>query len=107
MGARSAVTVGRKTEVDLLLAALAAVDRGEAKVAVVEGEAGIGKTRLVRDLVSRVPVGTIVAFGRGRRRALQVLQDRQRPLSRILQKLAVANRTELASVAHRRGLVHP
>jgi DNA-binding NarL/FixJ family response regulator len=28
-------------------------------------------------------------------------------VSRILQKLAVANRTELASVAHRRGLVHP
>ena len=28
-------------------------------------------------------------------------------VSRILQKLAVANRSELASVAHRRGLVHP
>ena len=63
MAARSAVTVGRKTEVDLLLAALAAADLGEAKVAVVEGEAGIGKTWLVRNLVSRVPDGTIVAFG--------------------------------------------
>ena len=41
MGARSAVTVGRETEVDLLLAALAAADLGEAKVAVVEGDAGI------------------------------------------------------------------
>src|SRR4051812_30475930 len=65
MGARSAVTVGRETEVDLLLAALAAADLGEVKVAVVEGEAGIGKTRLVRDLVSRVPDGTVVAFGHG------------------------------------------
>ena len=65
MGARSAVTVGRESEIDLLLVTLAAADLGEAKVAVVEGDAGIGKTRLVRDLVSRVPDGTVVAFGHG------------------------------------------
>ena len=63
MAARSEVMVGRDTEVSLLLGALSRAQTGEAQLALVTGEAGIGKTRLVRELVARVPNGTVVAFG--------------------------------------------
>ena len=55
--------VGRDAELTLLLESYARAEAGEAQVALVTGEAGIGKTRLVREFVARLPEGTVVAFG--------------------------------------------
>jgi predicted ATPase len=63
MGARTAVMVGREPELGHLSAALARASAGEAQVVVVRGEAGIGKTRLVRELIGNVPDDVVVAFG--------------------------------------------
>lgn len=63
MGVRSAVMVGREAELGALLDAVGRADSGEAQVALVRGEAGIGKTRLVRELASSVPGGAVVCFG--------------------------------------------
>ena len=46
--------VGRQTEVDRLAAALDAVEAGERRVLIIEGEAGIGKSRLVGELARLV-----------------------------------------------------
>ncbi|MDN4472704.1 helix-turn-helix transcriptional regulator [Demequina zhanjiangensis] len=43
--------VGREREVSRLLSALSACDRGEPRALLLRGEAGIGKTRLIRELV--------------------------------------------------------
>lgn len=53
--------VGRSTELDRLTGMLGA-SRVPA-VALVEGEAGIGKTRLIQELIARVPAGTLVLAG--------------------------------------------
>ncbi len=55
--------VGREAELTALLEAFAAAEAGEAQVALVLGEAGIGKTRLVREFLERLPQGTTVAVG--------------------------------------------
>ena len=55
--------VGRDAELTLLLESYARAEAGEAQVALVTGEAGIGKTRLVREFVARLPEETVVAFG--------------------------------------------
>ena len=46
--------VGREAELERLLAAYAAAQGGRSQVVVVQGEAGIGKTRLVRELADRI-----------------------------------------------------
>src|SRR5450631_2066541 len=57
----SAVMVGRAAELSRLAAL---VDRGPAPaIAIVGGEAGVGKTRLVRELVAQLPAGTTVHAG--------------------------------------------
>jgi DNA-binding CsgD family transcriptional regulator len=53
--------VGRAAELDRLVGLLGA--RSGSTVALVAGEAGIGKTRLVQELVKRVPAGTLVLAG--------------------------------------------
>jgi DNA-binding NarL/FixJ family response regulator len=53
--------VGRSAELDRLAGLVGA--RREPSVALVAGEAGIGKTRLVQELVRRVPPGTLVLAG--------------------------------------------
>ncbi|HEX4471574.1 MAG TPA: AAA family ATPase [Nocardioides sp.] len=63
MASRSAVMVGRSVELSLLLEAFERSTQGSAQVAVVTGEAGIGKTRLVRELVDRLPGNTVLAWG--------------------------------------------
>src|SRR6478672_6912945 len=63
MGARSSVMVGRDAELTLLLESYARAGAGDARVALVTGEAGIGKTRLVREFVAQLPEETVVAFG--------------------------------------------
>jgi DNA-binding CsgD family transcriptional regulator len=55
--------VGRDAELAQLLEAFARAEAGEAQVAVVTGEAGIGKTRLVREFVAELPDEAVVAFG--------------------------------------------
>ena len=55
--------VGRDAELARLLEAFERAATGEAQVALVTGEAGIGKTRLVREFVAQLPEDTIVAFG--------------------------------------------
>lgn len=53
--------VGRSAELDSLSGLLGA--RAVPAVALVAGEAGIGKTRLVQELVRRAPAGTLVLAG--------------------------------------------
>jgi DNA-binding CsgD family transcriptional regulator/tetratricopeptide (TPR) repeat protein len=53
--------VGRATDLDRLAALVG--ERAVPSVALVAGEAGIGKTRLVQELVRRVPPGTLVLAG--------------------------------------------
>src|ERR1700694_4821323 len=62
--------VGRQVELDRLDAVLGAVARGGSEVVLVGGEAGVGKSRLTRELVDRarargfqVAVGRCVEFG--------------------------------------------
>ncbi|MDQ3895825.1 MAG: AAA family ATPase [Actinomycetota bacterium] len=46
--------VGRKTQIQALVSAVEAAELGESAVALVGGEPGIGKTRLVREVVARI-----------------------------------------------------
>jgi DNA-binding CsgD family transcriptional regulator/tetratricopeptide (TPR) repeat protein len=57
----SPVMVGRAVDLDRLTALVGA--RPEPSVALVSGEAGIGKTRLVQELVRSAPAGTLVLAG--------------------------------------------
>lgn len=54
---------GRGAELAVLLEAFGRAQAGDAQVVVVTGEAGIGKTRLVREFAERVPGETVVALG--------------------------------------------
>jgi DNA-binding CsgD family transcriptional regulator len=54
--------VGRDAEVALATAELRHLGRGRASVLVVEGEAGIGKTRLVQGIVEEARAKDVVAF---------------------------------------------
>ncbi len=57
--------VGRKRELDQLLSGLAQAQEGRARFAAVEGEPGIGKTRLLRELSDRASdQGCLVLHGR-------------------------------------------
>ena len=65
--ARSSGFVGREREVDALDAALDDIWSGRVRFAVIEGEAGIGKTRLLEELELRTQSrGGLVAWGRCR-----------------------------------------
>jgi DNA-binding CsgD family transcriptional regulator len=57
----SPVMIGRAADLDRLTGLVGA--RAEPSVALVAGEAGIGKTRLVQELVRRAPAGTLVLAG--------------------------------------------
>jgi hypothetical protein len=56
--------VGRQRELDALLEAAGAAAQRSGRPVVVSGEPGIGKTRLVEELVSCLPPTTVVAWGR-------------------------------------------
>jgi DNA-binding CsgD family transcriptional regulator/tetratricopeptide (TPR) repeat protein len=51
---RTPVLVGRRAELSALEAALAATTDGLGQIVVVDGEAGIGKSRLIEDFIARV-----------------------------------------------------
>src|SRR5690242_14453279 len=57
MGRRvaSPALIGRETELAELAAALARAEAGEPVAVLVAGEAGVGKSRLVRQFISAVP----------------------------------------------------
>jgi AAA ATPase domain len=63
MRVRCPVMVGREVELARLLALVASAQRGAGGAAVVEGPAGIGKSRLVRQLTEAAPV-PLIAVGR-------------------------------------------
>lgn len=57
--------IGRADELDVLTGALDEVATGQARIAVVQGEAGVGKTRLVEELASEAARrGGAVVWGR-------------------------------------------
>jgi DNA-binding SARP family transcriptional activator len=56
--------IGRGHELEVLLAAATASAGGNGRPVVISGEPGIGKTRLVEELISRLPAATVVAWGR-------------------------------------------
>src|SRR5512138_471971 len=56
----SPVMIGRDDELRRLIEMVGAPDT---TIAVLAGEPGIGKTRLVRELIARVPEGTTVLLG--------------------------------------------
>lgn len=57
--------VGREQELEALIAAWnAAAEQGRAQLVTVIGDAGVGKTRLVRELIDRVRDDARVVFGR-------------------------------------------
>ena len=57
--------VGRESELAALIAAWkAAIEQGRAQLVTVIGDAGVGKTRLVRELIDRVRNDARVIFGR-------------------------------------------
>lgn len=58
---------GRDEELDRLREALSTAESGRARVVVIEGEAGIGKTRLVEEFVANEGSYVDVAIGRARR----------------------------------------
>ncbi|MGV3758846.1 MAG: BTAD domain-containing putative transcriptional regulator [Actinomycetota bacterium] len=57
------IFVGRRQELDALLT-VAATAATSGRPVVISGEPGIGKTRLVEELVARMPATTVVAWGR-------------------------------------------
>src|SRR5262245_12622636 len=62
---RAAPFVGRQAELAALQAALEAARRGMPHLVFVAGEAGIGKTTLVRRFLAQIPVTTPLWIGRG------------------------------------------
>jgi predicted ATPase len=103
----SPVLVGREAQLAQLTAALARAETGESTVAVVAGEAGVGKTRLVEEAAARaeaagarVLTGACVELG-GEALALAPLVDALRTLARTtppaeLEALLGPARRELA-----------
>ncbi len=111
-----AITLERETELDCIAAALDDAADGRGSVLVIEGAAGIGKTRLVEDARA---LAKLRGFGRrladrlrapDRRarvgRALQPRhrpgslrdpEDRREPSRRVYTKLGIKRRRELAA----------
>ena len=88
--------VGRDEEVGALLEVLDATRAGRGGVVLLEGEAGIGKTRLVAETVSRAPhFGLTVLSGSGDE------LDRGRPFGMAAQALRASKASE---DARRRGI---
>ena len=65
MGYRTSVMVGREAPLGELLEAASAARDGEARSVLVTGEAGIGKSRLVAELLERCESWALVASGHG------------------------------------------
>ena len=94
---QSPVFVGRREEIESLAALLRRAADGEPGFAIVAGEAGVGKTRLVTELAGRAAdSGFTVLAGHCVEPSVHV--------SNILAKLGVDSRVEAAAVAHRLGV---
>src|SRR5215469_419007 len=55
--------IGRAAEVAALVAALADAQRGRGRLVLIEGDSGIGKTRLVEDFTARMDEARVLAGG--------------------------------------------
>lgn len=80
--------IGRAAEVDLLTALLDEVARGRGRVAVIEGEAGIGKTRLLGEALRVAEVRDFHVL-RGTAQEL----ERDRPFGVLASALAITGRS--------------
>ena len=89
----SPVFVGRQTELTRLQSAADAGRSGHPRLVLVGGEAGVGKTRLVAELVARQ-----------RESGWLVLEGAAIAVGAELRKLGVTSRTEAATTAVRLGL---
>ena len=65
----SPVLVGRSDQLSALDAALAEAGQGRPSAVMVGGEAGVGKSRLVREFAERHQVAAAAAMGASRSRA--------------------------------------
>ena len=85
--------VGRGREIDFLLSTFQRVRQGQRRLALVEGEPGIGKTRLVREICRILADdGALVLGGRCLEEPLHVLQ----PFAEAIDRLGVAHGERLA-----------
>ncbi len=88
--------VGRSTELKAVLASFRRVARGGRRLALVAGEPGIGKTRLVREACTELQgTGALVLGGRCLEEPLHVLQ----PFAETIDRLAVMQGGRLAREA--------
>ncbi|MCC7075838.1 MAG: AAA family ATPase [Acidimicrobiia bacterium] len=85
--------VGRGAEMDALLASFASVCRGERRLALVVGEPGLGKTRLVREASLKLrDEGVLVVGGRCVEEPLHMLQ----PFAEAVERLVLTQADRLA-----------
>ncbi|NEA31271.1 AAA family ATPase [Streptomyces sp. SID13031] len=59
----SPLLAGRRTELALLTEALKDAGQGSSRTVLISGEAGVGKTRLIREFADRLPSGTRLLTG--------------------------------------------
>ncbi|MBV6509723.1 MAG: hypothetical protein JJLCMIEE_02821 [Acidimicrobiales bacterium] len=84
--------VGRNTELDAVHASFGRTVSGERRLALIVGEPGIGKSRLVRETTEQLhPTGALVLGGRCVQEPLHVLQ----PFGEALDRLIIAQRDRL------------
>jgi DNA-binding CsgD family transcriptional regulator len=57
------VLIGRENDLQLLDRLMAQSQEGKGQIALISGEAGIGKSRLVREIKGRAPQGTVILEG--------------------------------------------
>ena len=92
--------LGRAAEREVLVGALDAVRAGEFRAVVMQGEAGIGKTRLTEELVAEASAAGFAIFA-GRAEELEAM----RPLGAIADAVALSARTQDLRGSRLEGLV--
>jgi class 3 adenylate cyclase/predicted ATPase len=117
----SAAFVGRRAELDLLRQAWAAACRGSGSAILVRGEAGMGKSRLIQELVAREGAASSVLVIRGREEtslsalapiaealagAWRLTADPD-PFARVCERLADRGEEESVLVAEALGVAVP
>ena len=98
MGDRDAVLVGRQASVDRVRTAITGAFPGTGRLLLIDGEAGIGKTRIAS---AAVAIAQEAGFDVARGRALEL--ERHRPFGVIVDALAIGARSadpRRAAVAH-------
>jgi predicted ATPase len=95
--------IGRAAEVAALSAALADAKRGRGRLVLVEGDAGIGKTRLVEDVTAQMDGARVLAGG-----GIPLASDTPyAPVLSILQALARLHPASAGGLLPREASVPP